>query len=248
MKYNVNRKDLSLLRELRAGGIPIDEALMKEREAIFCGVELHQTGWVLENAIYDTGSGETCFALSVAIANRSDRNVNLQASKLEIPWQEWNFRWLPNPLAQIPKQYTYSHPAFGPAGLDPEVVLNHRFGGRYTLLPGDSIEGILLGAGESRVPDQYANRQGIWMRLSIFDGRGNRSDLNVILAVQRPESRRHNLTTSSHATVVPNHQGKSHPVGNHREQSHKPPARVGVGSGRHHEHEFTQFENQTQQA
>jgi hypothetical protein len=62
--------------------------------------------------------------------------------------------------------------------------VNHRFGERGSLLPGDCIEGLLIGAGESRVREQHANQQGIWMRLSVFDGQGHPSTRDVILTVQ----------------------------------------------------------------
>jgi hypothetical protein len=79
MKSTVTPKEFHLFNELRRGGIPIDETLWKERKAAFRGLVVHQSGCVLDNAIYDQGSGETCFVLSVAVTNRSDRSIRFQA-------------------------------------------------------------------------------------------------------------------------------------------------------------------------
>lgn len=203
MSNTVDSKELRLLQDLHKGGIPIDEALLKEREAAFRGIIVRQTGCAVDNAIFDRGYDETCYLLSLAVTNTSDRNIRLQACRLEIPWAEWNFHWLPNPLAKIPREYDYADPAIGPAGFDPEVVLNHRFGEGCTLTPGESMQGFLIGAGESRVPGKYANRRGIRMRLTVFDGKGNPSPLDVILGVQRSEPRKSPWSTQTPVPANP---------------------------------------------
>jgi hypothetical protein len=190
MDGNVTRKQLKMFRNLRSGGIPIDEGLLKEREAACCGLVLYQTGNGAENAVYEPGFDETCFLVSIAVANDSNRRIRLAACHLETPWPETNFRWLKYPLGKIPREYTYQHPACGPEGFNPVVVLNHHFARGLTLFPDDSIEGLLIGSGATRVPEQYVDGQGVRMQIVVFDGRGNPYDLAVMLTVQRAKQKR----------------------------------------------------------
>ena len=43
--------------------------------------------------------------------------------------------------------------------MERDCVLNHRVGHHGALFPGDHIEGVLCGTGQSCMPDDYRHRQ-----------------------------------------------------------------------------------------
>jgi hypothetical protein len=49
-------------------------------------------------------------------------------------------------------------------------------------LPGECIEGFLCGVGQVCIPHEYQHRQRLSLQLSVFDGRGQRTtiELNVL--------------------------------------------------------------------
>jgi hypothetical protein len=185
LKSQVMQEEVRRLFELRSLGVPLDEDLLEEMGAACRGLEIYQAGTILENAVFDLDSGGTGYMLAVAIYNGSGQILRPQGPRLELAWPESHFRWLENPFGKVPREYTYSFPPPGPAGFDRDAVLNHRLRPGSKLYPGDWLEGLLLGVGQASVPDQYLNRQGLRMRLSILDGRGNRYPSDVILRVSR---------------------------------------------------------------
>jgi hypothetical protein len=190
-------EELRRLDELRRREIPLDAEVLRNMRAARKGLVIQQAGTIVENAVFESALGETGFMLSILIHNDSDRNTRLQGARLDIPWPVLNFRWLENPLRKIPREYTYSHPSYGPGGFDPEDVLNHRFNGRYKLIPDDWLDGLLLGAGQAPIPDQYVDRQKVPMRLTIFDGQGRPYALDVFLRMSRDRQPRRNQARKS---------------------------------------------------
>lgn len=95
--------------------------------------------------------------------NESDRIILPMEYRLEIPWHEWQFRWLEKPWMKVPRESDYMFPSHGLCGHDPEDVLNHRLGNKGKLLPGDDLDGLLLGVGQTPIPEQYKDRQATWM-------------------------------------------------------------------------------------
>ena len=122
----VTDEELRRLDELRRRGIPLDAEVLRDMRASRKGLVIQQSGTAAENAVFGSALGETGFMLSISIDNDSDRYARLQGARLDIPWPVVNFRWLGNPWSKIPREYTYSHPSYGPAGFDSEVVVNHR--------------------------------------------------------------------------------------------------------------------------
>ena len=183
----VTQGELRRLFELRSLGIPLDEEVLQGLDAACRGLAIYQAGTNIENSIFDLDSGGAAYMLAVAICNVSDQILRLQEPRLEMAWPEPHFRWLENPLAKVPREYFYSFPPPGPAGFDLDAVLNHRFRPGCKLYPGNWLEGLLVGVGGASVPDQYLNRQGVRMRLSILDGRGNLYSSDVVLVVSRKE-------------------------------------------------------------
>lgn len=187
MIIGVIDEELRRLDELRRRGIPLDTEVLRNMRAACKGLVIRQAGTIAENAIFDSVFGETGFMLSIVIHNVSDRIIRPQGARLKIRWPQPHFRWLENPLAKVPREFTYSHPSFGPAGFDPELVVNHRLNGRCKLYPGDYLEGLLLGVGQAPMPDHYVDRQAVRIRLSVYDERGNRYTSDLILLVRREQ-------------------------------------------------------------
>jgi hypothetical protein len=186
----VAQEELQLLSALRDAQIPLDDEVTEGMKVASRALSIYQTGSVNENDIFELDFGGTGFMLSIAICNDSNRIISLQAFHLAMPWPETDFRWLEDPLRSVPREYTYSFFEGGPVAFEREVVLNHRLGRRGRLCPGDSFEGLLLGMGQLPIPDKHRDGQGLRTQLSIFDGQGNRYELNAQFRVSRREPQR----------------------------------------------------------
>ena len=199
LKNRVSQEELQGFSELRRAGIPLDEAVVEEIETASRGLVIRQSGNVAENCVFDLYSGGAGYMLATAIYNPSKRIHWAHEARLKLLWPESDFRWLENPLGKIPREYDYSFPPHGPEGFDPADVLNHRLrrGCRIYPDPDDCLEGLLLGVGQSPIPEQYVDRQGLKMRLSIYDERGIRYATHVILRVSREQRLRHQQTKGS---------------------------------------------------
>jgi hypothetical protein len=184
----MSSKDLALAGQLLDAGIPLDGDVLEEAAARTCSrLSVFQSPNFIETNVFDLESGGTSYILSVALHNESDQVVRLQAFRLGIPWWENSFRWLEDPFRK--SEYTYSFPAPGPAGFERDVVLNHRLGDQGRIMPGDWLEGLLLGVGDEPIPEEHCDRQRIEMPLSIFDGQGNRYQLDARFYVSRAKRR-----------------------------------------------------------
>jgi hypothetical protein len=79
------------------------------------------------------------------------------------------FRWLDDSRRASPRKYTYSFRSSESLEFERHVVLNHCVGGAGQLNPEGSIEGLLLGIGQSPIPDEYRDRQLLPMRSLVLD-------------------------------------------------------------------------------
>jgi hypothetical protein len=185
-----HQQKLQRFEQIRASGIPINEnALNKLRSA--CGaLELFPSPNVCDNSIYDENVGETVFTLGVYIHNNSEQIIRLAACRIRAPWADTDFRWLEHPWRKVPREYSYSHRVMGPAGFDPEVVLNHRFGRSGRLYPDDCWDGLLIGVGRAAIPVDYRERQAVKVQLLIYEGNGTCHKVDVKLGVRRSEKSR----------------------------------------------------------
>ncbi len=179
------------------GGTPLDEEVLEGMRAASRGLSLHQTGTTLDTTVFDLDSGGTGYMLCLAICNDSDRTLRHAEARLKLPWWEPRIRWLSDPARQVPRQFTYEFPGSSLVGIERDAVLNHRLG-KTKIFPGDSLEGLLLGLGEETIPDEYQDRQCVVAQFSLFDARGNRSDLDVSFLVQQDgRSRRRRVGANS---------------------------------------------------
>jgi hypothetical protein len=185
MESDIMREELRLATQLNKQGIPLDPEVLKSMEADCAGLLIYQSGTIAENTVFDLDSGGAGFMLSVAIYKEAKRILYPVEYRLELPWPETQFRWLEDPWRKIPWEHAYSFPKPGPEGFEREVVLNHRCGRQGRILPGGCLEGLLLGVGQSPVPNHYENRQRIELPFAVLDQRGGRSELVVELCVGR---------------------------------------------------------------
>jgi hypothetical protein len=187
MLNKLTLEEHNLLQELHSGGIPINVRPLKPESLISPAITLRQTGTRFDNAVHlPLGYGECCCELNVAISNQTNRNIRLEAFRLEIAWV-WNFRWLEKPRGNVSRQFVYSHAAYGSGGgctllRKPELVLNHRFARGLKIFPGETVEGTLIGAAEAGIPEDCPN---VSAELVVFDARGHDYHLPAVLAVLR---------------------------------------------------------------
>jgi hypothetical protein len=122
---------------------------------------------------------------------RIRESIHISQYRLEPPWLESGFRWLDDPWKKAPRERSYSFPKYGPEGFERECVLNHRVGRHGRLLADDCIEGFLCGVGQASIPDEYHHRQRLSIRLAVFDGRGQETDLAIDVILNREIQIRH---------------------------------------------------------
>lgn len=179
-------EELFRIVRIRDSGIPMDQTIIENLQASCRGLSICQTGSVLETMIFDLEHGGCGYMLSIAVHNDSDKILRVEQYRLNLPWPESHFHWLEDPRKFTPRESWYSFPPHGPEGLSRESVLNHRIGRNGRLLPDDCIEGLLCGVGEASIPDEYHHRQRLLMRLSVFDGSGHRTQIDLGCMVNRP--------------------------------------------------------------
>ena len=79
------QEELKRFEELRLHGTPLDEAVFKNAKAASLGLEIMQSGDVVENLIYVKPAGVGIMA-SLTIENVSDRIIRLAEIRLRMPW------------------------------------------------------------------------------------------------------------------------------------------------------------------
>jgi hypothetical protein len=206
MTKTMTPRELSnYFKALRRGGIPLDDVVVQSMKAASRGLSLHQTGTPVDSNIFDLNSGGAGYILSIAICNDSDRIIRPVACRLKTPWDEARLRWLEDPLRRVPREYSYSFPAADLYGFEREGVLNHLLNRKIRLYPGDMIEGFLLGVGEECISADYRDRRCLVTQFSVYDARGNRSDVHVSfrLGAFGPPGRRRSFSGSASKSRIP---------------------------------------------
>jgi len=183
MQSKLTLDEFNLLQELQSSGIPINFRPLKTQSRTSSAITLRQTGNPSENAVYlPFGYNECCCVMTIAISNQSNRNVRLEACRLKIPSGVADFRWLEKPRGNVPREFIYRHDAHGRVGFEPELVLNHRFASGFKVFPGETVEGMLIGAGDPEL-HHYPNRKEVEVELVLFDARGHDYHLPMALKV-----------------------------------------------------------------
>lgn len=166
-----NRNDLELALDLQRAGIPLHEDVLERMRIESQGLRVYQTGTLVENEIFDLGSGMGV-TIALAIDNNARKNIRIAQFRLELPWVEPGFHWLEDPLRKKPRERLYKFPRPSVLTFERELVLNHRIGRLGVLLPSDYLDGLLLGVGEASIPESFQHRQPLNLQLRILDTRG----------------------------------------------------------------------------
>jgi hypothetical protein len=184
MKYKLSEDELGLLSDLQGRNIPLDEEVLEDIRGGSRGLSIYEAGGsVLESSVFDLDSGGSGLISTVAIHNDSNRPIWVHEFRLGKLWHDAQFRWLDDPSRTSPRTYSYSFPSPGPEAFEREAVLNHRVGRAGRLNPGGWLEGLLLGTAQTRMPDEWRDRQMLLTRLLVYDGRGRQysSDLSLFV-------------------------------------------------------------------
>ena len=143
-----------------------------------------QQGSDITNLIFHLPGDMTGITLDVAVINNSHRsNVIIRHYDLELPWNDPQFDWLPDPKGvQKDNAYTF---AGGWPSYPRDRVLNHRTYAQGTLEPGDVVQGVLVGCGPASIPDDIRGRDDVAMTLAVYDQNGKRHSSRFLFRVGR---------------------------------------------------------------
>jgi hypothetical protein len=194
---NMTQKDIRLFEELLRLGTPLDPTVLEEARARCQGIEITQTGSLVESGLYAQASGGVGIVVSLSIENISNRVITLESIQLKTPWPGADFSWLKKASPrELSKWGGYVIPGGGTCGFDHSVVLNHRLRRNLKLYPDEPIEGLLLGAGTTSVPADYPNRKLVPVQLVAFTTRGEAYGTWVELLLCREEQGRSRTSAS----------------------------------------------------
>jgi hypothetical protein len=164
-------KDEMEFSELQALGVPLDGGVVERSRTAELGLRIHLFQAGIDCTIFDAQFGGTFVMIHVVISNDSPQVVRLDQCRIELPWLD------PSPNAPT-------------LPFERDAVINHRFGHQGRLSPGDSLDGMLLGAGSKAIPDQYQHREGVKVQLLIVDGQGKVYQENPRVMLDRSEQLR----------------------------------------------------------
>jgi hypothetical protein len=183
----VTSKDGMEFSELQALGVPLDGRVMEHSRTAELGLYLRIFESPIDCTILDAQLGGTFLMIPVIICNESPRVIRLDQCRIELPWHDPDFRLLEDPWRKAPRENKYSSENAPRLSFDREVALNHRFGRQGRLNPGDSLDGLILGAGSQAIPDQYHHREGVDVPLVIIDGKGKMYQESARVILDRSE-------------------------------------------------------------
>jgi hypothetical protein len=149
-----------LTRQLVAAGFLAEDAHPAPPRVLIA-----QVGGVLENSAFDADRGYgTGYSLSLHLA------VDLPALtiwgwKLDLPWEDPQFQWLPEPQGSVFPVNMYQVPGCEGLKFPRDEVINHR----RVLRRGYGLEGLLLGFGFASIPDSYRHGADIDANLVLID-------------------------------------------------------------------------------
>jgi hypothetical protein len=171
--------------KLQALGVPLDGEVLERIRAASLGLSIHTFETAADAFIADTPVGGALLAIHVVIANDSPRVIRIHQFRVGLPWIDPDFTLLADPRHNIPREQLYWSAKDPTLRFNREAVLNHRTGSRGRLAPGESIDGILFGAGEQAIPEPFHNSKWVEVTLGIVDGRGTTHQALVRTALDR---------------------------------------------------------------
>lgn len=134
-------------------------------------LRITQSGNSITNQVYATELDMTGYRAEVKIINDSTFPVVLRGFDLERPWNDEDFRFLPDPRDTRRPQDYYEMPTTT-LRWPMDDVINHRTFKNGKMEPGDVIDGFILAVGTTPIPPFYKHGDEIEMKFSVYDQRG----------------------------------------------------------------------------
>jgi len=143
-------------------------------------VRLHitQSGSSFTNSVYATEHDTTGYRAEVKIINDSNFPVVLRGFDLQPPWNDEDFRFLPDPREGRHSRDYYEMPLIQLKWPMAEVI-NHRKFTNGKMEPGDVIEGFILAIGSTPIPSFYKQGSEIEMKFSVYDQRSKPHSIHL---------------------------------------------------------------------
>ena len=158
--------------ELQRLGVPLDGKVLERMRAASHGLDIQVSDEFNETMILDAEFGGTFVMIRTVICNVSSRIIRLDKCRIEMAWDDPDFRLLEAQRRRVPGESIYLSPREPSYAFDYNAVLNHRFGSQGKLNPGDFLDGLILGVGSEAIPYHYQDGQRVDVELTIWDGRG----------------------------------------------------------------------------
>ena len=154
-----------LTRQLVAAGFLLEDAHPAPPRVLIA-----QVGGVFENSAFDAHRGYgTGYSLSLHIA--VDRAAfAIWEWKLDLPWEDPQFQWLPEPQGSVFPVNMYQVPGCEGLKFPRDEVINHR----RVLRRGHGLDGLLLGFGFESIPNSYRHGASIDANLVLIDEMGRK--------------------------------------------------------------------------
>ena len=173
--------DFALAHRMLGAGVPLelDEGASHGMYPARPGLLIYQVGGVPENTAFDLDRGGTGYILDLEITSNISRLIVIRDFRLDLPWLDARFYFLPDPADSGSSCDAYILP--GTAIAYPRSnVINHRTSSRGRLRRGETLDGLLLAVGFEPIPDCFRHGGSVDSMLSIVDqfGRSHSSEVS----------------------------------------------------------------------
>jgi len=165
MITNSRKKRLADWDALEKAGIPLELPEYRLGLKSDGGLTIRQMKLSYEESeIRELRNGRVAYVLPVFMRRDRPGKTVVREITLHAPWDD-SIEWLREGQKRNRGWYTFSRNI--PQQYARDSVVNHRL--RFTLAPGDIREGLLLGVGTVRPPENYRDGEIIPIPLSVLD-------------------------------------------------------------------------------
>jgi len=165
MIINSQKKRLAAWDDLEKAGIPLELPEYRVGLKSDAGLTIRQMELPYEECeIRELGDGRVAYVLPVFMRRDRPGKTVVRQITLHAPWDDL-IEWLTEGEKRNRGWYTFDRNI--PQQYARHSVVNHRL--RCTLAPGDMREGLLLGVGRVRPPENYRDGEIIPISLSVLD-------------------------------------------------------------------------------
>ncbi len=181
MIINSQKKRIAAWDALERAGIPLELPEYRVGSKYDAGLTIRQVILPYEESeIRELKNGRVAYILPVFMRRDQPGKTVVREITLHVPWDD-SIEWLEPGQKRNRGWYTFLRDT--PKQYARHSVVNHRF--RCTLAPGDIREGLLLGVGKVRPPENYRNGEIIPIRLSVLDQWGAEPSVTFKMRLKR---------------------------------------------------------------